>query len=156
MSAAMLLAGACGQNPTPSVQPTGQPQVGWVVMAGDRDTPDRDFVCQSNPRSECVIPASRPNEPTFAHVHFYLHAASADVHFEGTVQVGFLQGQPSGHVVNVNAVTRAGDDPSHQSVVGIVTDRPGAHPMKIAVDAKPVTGSGAARALHEDVPVTVR
>ena len=53
----------------------GTPHVSWVIMYGDVETPDREFACQSEPRTECIVPASRPDNKVFSDVHIYYHGA---------------------------------------------------------------------------------
>ena len=59
----------------------GTPHVTWVIMYGDRDTPDREFACQSDPPTACVIPFSPAEALTFAHMHFYFHGAGAETKY---------------------------------------------------------------------------
>jgi hypothetical protein len=156
LAVAVALTAACATSePKPSTRPNGRPQVGWVVMSGDRDTPDRDFVCQSEPRNECAIPASSPDDQVFTHVYFYYHPAAVETHYEGSIQIGFLQGDPAANPLRVNATTPTGGKPVNQSIIGIVTNRAGSYPIRVAVDAQPIDGARAPTAFHEDIPVTV-
>jgi len=148
----LLLQTGCGMRvPAPSGGPPGAPRVGWVIMAGDRDNPDRDFVCQSNPRTACVMPASRPDNQTFTDVHFYFHSATADTKYTGTIQIGFMEGSTP-HEVTSNVTVKRGDSPANTSVSGIVSSTPGTHPMTIAIVAE----SGTIQQIRERVPVTVK
>ena len=52
-------------------------------MSGDRDNPDRDFICQSNPRTACEMSASRPGEQVFAHLYVYYHPAAIETLYTG-------------------------------------------------------------------------
>src|SRR5262245_11117758 len=89
---------ACGKRvPEPSMLTPGTPHVTWVIMSGNRDNPDRDFVCQSNPPSECVIPASTPDNRVFSDTHFYYHGAGAETKYTGSIVMGFFEGGSSGH-----------------------------------------------------------
>ena len=72
--------------------PPGTPHITWVLMYGDRNNADDEFACQSEPKTECVIPASRPDAQSFADVHFYFHGAGDETKYEGTTSIGFLQG----------------------------------------------------------------
>ncbi len=64
----------CGKRiPEPIGGPSGSPRVGWVIMSGDVDTPDRDYACQSIDQTPCVVPASGAGARTFGHAHFYYH-----------------------------------------------------------------------------------
>src|ERR1700738_4292154 len=81
--------------PQPTGGPPGTPHVSWVVMAGDRDNPDAQFVCQSDPRNACALTASRPNAPVWSSVYFYYHGVGAEVKYTGSIQVGFFEGPPT-------------------------------------------------------------
>ena len=57
---AAALTATCTQRVPESVGiPPGTPHVSWILMYGDSDNPDSEFACQSYPRTECVIPASK-------------------------------------------------------------------------------------------------
>src|SRR6478672_11328697 len=90
----LLALAGCGKRvPESTTAPPGIPRIGWVIMTGDRDNPDDDYVCQSGPRMpQCIVPASRPDHQVFADVHFYFHPAEADTKYTGTIEVGFIQG----------------------------------------------------------------
>jgi hypothetical protein len=147
----LLQTGCAMRVPVPSGGPPGTPRVGWVIMAGDRDNPDREFVCQSNPRTECVMAASRPDNQIFSAVHFYFHSATADTKYTGTIQIEFFEGATPHEVVS-NVMVKGGGSPGNTSVSGIVTSKPGIHPMTIAIVAE----SGATQQIRERVPVAVK
>jgi hypothetical protein len=132
--------------------PSDAPHVGWVIMSGDRDNPDRDFVCQSNPRGECVAPVDRPDARVLTHVHFYYHPAATETKYSGSTRIGFF-GSPLD--VNPNITVKQGDSPGNQSVTGFVSSKPGTYTMTIAVVATSVP-SGAVIQIREQVPVTLR
>jgi hypothetical protein len=126
------------------------PRIGWVIMTGDRDNPDHDYICQSEPRTEeCVLPASTPDRQVFAGVHFYFHPADADTKYTGTIELGFIEG---GHPLTPNATVKAGDTPVQTSVMGVVSSTPGSHPMSIRLAAE----GEQPREIKEQVPVEVR
>ena len=82
----------CGHRvPAPASLTPGVPQVSWVLMSGDSDNPDREFVCQSDPPGECVMPASRPGEEVYSDAHFYFHGTEADTPYEGSILIGPLE-----------------------------------------------------------------
>ena len=96
VTAAAVLASTCGKRvPGPSGVAPGTPYVSWIIMSGDRDNPDQEFVCQSEPRTECVMPVSRPDAQVFSDVHFYYHGAGAETKYTGSIDVGFFQGSPA-------------------------------------------------------------
>jgi hypothetical protein len=149
--AAVVTAGAA-RTPEPVGGHTGTPHIGWVIMSGDQDNPDRDFVCQSKPRSECVMPADRPDERVLGHVHIYYHPAATETKYVGTVRIGFFD-QP--HEINPNLTVPPGGKPGNQSVSDFVSSKPGAYTTSFAVDATS-TPSGQKQSIREEVSVTVR
>ena len=60
-------------------------------MSGDRENPDRDFVCQSDSPVRCVVPVSRPDEQVFSDVHVYYHGAETDIKYVGAIRIGFFR-----------------------------------------------------------------
>jgi hypothetical protein len=143
------------QRPRPVETMSGAPQVGWVIMSGDADNPDHDFICQSNPRSECVIQASRADAKTNSAVYFYYHSAAVETRYTGTIQLGFLEGESSSHQLRPDFTVKPKDSVAKQSVVGIVSSTPGTYAMAIDVVAVP-TGSDTKQNIQEKVQVVVR
>jgi hypothetical protein len=149
----MVLGTACGRRiPGPVGGPTGAPHVGWVIMSGDADNPDRDFVCQSSPPSECVVPVDRPNERVLAHVHLYYHPASTETKYTGSIRIGFFN-EP--HEVNPSITVKPGERPGNQSVSSFVSMKPGPYTLSIAVVAAS-TETGQTQNIGEKVSVIVR
>jgi hypothetical protein len=65
-----LVSSACAKRvPEPTGVAPGTPHISWVLMYGDRDTPDQEFSCQSEPRTDCVLPVSRPDAQVFSDIH---------------------------------------------------------------------------------------
>jgi len=148
----MLLTTSCGTRvPVPSGGAAGTPRLGWVIMVGDRDNPDREFVCQSEPRTPCVMPASRADSQAFTDVHFYFHPASNDTTYSGKIQLGFFEGATP-HELTPKVTVKRGESRANTSVVGIVSSRPGTHAMTIAVTAESATP----REIREQVPIEVK
>ena len=145
----LLLTGCEKRVPVPTGGSPGTPHVGWVIMVGDRENADREFVCQSDPRTDCVVPASQADNQTFTHVHFYFHSGTTDTKYTGTIQIGFLM---SPHEVKPNMTVKGGEPAGNSSVSGIVSSNQGRYPMTIAVVAE----NGETRDIRESVPVTVR
>ena len=155
---AMAIAAACGcgaRQPPKPAGPPGVPRVGWVIMSGDRDTPDHDFVCQSVQQSECVVPMSRADAQVFAHVYVYYHPAATPTRYTGSVQVGFFEGAGGANTVHPDLSVAPGGSPGNQSVVGIVRSQAGTYSLSIAVVATS-TPSGASQEIRDQVRVTVR
>ena len=144
--------GCAKRGPEPVGGHTEAPHLGWVIMSGDRDNPDQDFVCQSNPRSECVAPVDRPDARVLAHVHFYYHPAAAKTKYTGSIRIGFFE-KP--HEINPSITVDPGRLPGNQSISDFVSSTPGAYTMTIAVVATSVS-SGAVTQIREEVPVTLR
>jgi hypothetical protein len=145
----LLLTGCERRVPIPTGGSPGTPHVGWVIMVGDRENADREFVCQSDPRTDCVVPASQPDNPTVTNVHFYFHSGSTDTKYTGNIQIGFLE---SPHEIKLNLTVKGGDRAGNSSVVGIVSPKPGRYAMTVAVDAE----NGGTRQIRESVPVIVK
>lgn len=147
-------AGACAQHMGP--RPTGSrntPRITWVIMHGDRDNPDQAFACQSDPRPDCTIPASRVERLTYSDVHLYFHPTTTSTKYAGVVRVGFFRGSEQAQALKPSLNVKPGDVGS-VSVVGIVTDRPGPHTLTI--DVTGLTASGAEERLQETIPIAVR
>jgi hypothetical protein len=148
-----LVATACAKRIPEPVGARGQsPQVGWVIMSGDADNPDRDFVCQSNPRDDCVMPVDRPGGRLLSHLHVYYHAASTETKFTGTIQVGFFE---ESYEIKPSITVKPGESPGNQSVSGLVTMKPGRYTMSIAVVAAPAQADQTQN-IRDQVSVIVR
>ena len=149
----VLLTTGCGKRvPVPSAGTPGTPHVGWVIMVGDRDDPNRDFVCQSDPRTDCVMPASRPDDQAFTDVHFYFHPAKAEATYRGTILIPFFEGSTP-HELKTDVTVKQGDAIANSSVSGIVPSKPGTYPMTIEVVAD---SGGATRQIRDRVTVIVK
>ena len=152
-SVLVVIATGCARRiPERAGGPGDTPHVGWVIMSGDADNPDRDFVCQSNPRSDCVVPVDRPDARVLSHVHFYYHPAATETKYTGSIRLGFLNGASQ---INPNVTVKPGGSPGNQSVSNFVSSKPGSYTMAIAVVATS-TASGATQEIHEQVSVTAR
>jgi hypothetical protein len=156
------LAAACATRvPEPAgLAPGGAaPQVSWVIMRGDRDNPDQEFVCQSNPRNDCVLPASRPDAPVFADVHIYYHAAGSDTKYTGSMQIGFFQASAGeSHASQVDTTVRKTESIAKQSIVDDVTEKAGNYSITfdlVATSAE-TSSTGKTRPIRAEVPVAVK
>jgi hypothetical protein len=149
----LLLTTGCGKRvPLPAAPgPSGTPHVGWVIMVGDRDNPNREFVCQSDPRTACVLPVSRPDGQVFTDVHFYFHPAKTEATYRGTILIPFFEGSTP-HELKSNVTVKQGEAIANSSVSGIVPSKPGTYPMTIDVVAE---SGGATQRIRERVPVIV-
>ena len=97
--AASMLSACARHVPEPAMAMPGTPHVSWIIMSGDRDNPDREFVCQSEPRTECVVPVSRTDAQVFSDVHIYYHGAGAETRYMGSIRIGFFNGSPAANTV---------------------------------------------------------
>jgi hypothetical protein len=152
--AAVLTSACAKRGPEPAGIAPGTPHVGWVIMSGDGDNPDREFVCQSNPLNDCVVPASRPDAQVFSHVHFYYRGAGGETKYSGSINVGFFQGSRESHELQAN-ITVQGTSIANQSVIGIVSSTAGRYPIVFALVATS-TATGTSQPIRVEVPVVVQ
>ena len=104
-------------------------------MYGDRDTADREFSCQSAPRTECVLPVSQPDALVYSDLHFYYHGVGGETNYEGTKNLSYLQGSPDSHTSRVNVTATRNESIANESVTGIVTSTPGTYIVTVSVTA---------------------
>ena len=57
---AVITIAGCGRKVPEPVPHPPNPHISWEIKVGDQDNPDRTSVCKSDPRSECVVPATTP------------------------------------------------------------------------------------------------
>lgn len=141
--------------PEPVGVPRGIPHVSWVLMFGDRDDADREFACQSGPPTECVLPASKPDAQALSDIHFYFHGAGAETRYEGTINIGYLQGAPDTHTSRTNITVQKDGSITNSSTTGIVTSTPGTYAVTISVNAT-VKDTGKTQEIRESIPVVVK
>lgn len=148
----VLGAGCAKRIPEPVGGHTDLPHVGWVIMSGNAENPDRDFVCQSTPRTECVMPVDRPDARVLSDVHVYHHAASTETKYAGSIRIGFFD-QP--HEINPNVTVKPGESPGNQSVTDFVTSKPGTYMMEVTVVATSIP-TGQTQNIRDQVRVIVK
>ncbi|HMD36338.1 MAG TPA: hypothetical protein VKH42_15285 [Vicinamibacterales bacterium] len=154
--AAAVIASGCGKRvPEPSGMAPGTPYVTWIIMSGDRDNPDQDFVCQSAPRSDCAVSASKPAAQVFGKVYFYYHGAGSETRYEGPIEIGFFQGDRASHTTKSNIAVKKNESITNQSVTGIVTSTPGTYSVTIDVSGR-VVETGRTEVIRESISVVVR
>ena len=146
---------ACAERiPEPVLIPT-VPHVSWLIAV---QTPNgqEQTVCQSDPRDECILPASTSANRTFATVHLYLHPVkSGETKYSGTMRVAFMNGAAAEpHDSKVDSTVSPGDTPTNVSVTGIVTQKPGAYTVALSLLATPATAKSLE--LRDTIGVTVR
>lgn len=144
----------CGKRiPEPAGVNRGVPHLSWVIMHGDRDNPDQEFTCQSEPRNECEMPASQSDSQVFSDIHFYYHGAGPQTTFTGTVNLGFLEG--TSNAVPVKAVARKSEAIAHQTIYGRVSSKPGTYEIAIDVVGS-VAEAGTTQPIREKIPIVLR
>ena len=154
---ALLLTGSsCVKRvPEPANLAPGTPHVTWVLMYGDRDNADSEFSCQSDPRTDCVLPVSRPDAQVFAHAHFYYHGAGQETRYEGTTNIGFLQGSPESHTSRTSITVKKNEEIANQSVTGIVTSSQGTYTVTLDFTAT-VVDTRKTQPIRQTIQVTVK
>jgi hypothetical protein len=141
--------------PPPAGIAPGTPSVSWVFMSGDRDNPDREFVCQSTPPSECVMPVSGPDDRVFSDLHFYFHGAGGETKYTGSIQVGFFQGSPEANRVAVNITAAKDGAITNLSALDTVTSTPGTYAVTFDVVATSVA-TRKSQPIRDQVAVLVK
>ena len=153
--AAGLALSFCGKRvPEPANRVAGAPHISWIIMVGDSDNPDRDFVCQSTGPAECVVPASGSDSKVFSDVHVYYHGAGAQTKYSGSVQIGFFNGSSESNKVAVDISVKKNEEIANQSVTGIVTTKPGTNAVTFDLNAAGQTG--ASQPVRDEVRVVVK
>jgi len=154
---ALTLAASCAKGaPKPAGAP-GTPQISWVLMYGDSDNPDREFACQSEPRTDCVVPASKPDAQVFSDIHFYYRGAGTETRYEGTINIGYLrQGAASeSHTSRINVTVKKNESITNSSVTGIVASTPGTYTLTISATTT-ATDASKTQSIRESIPVVVK
>ena len=139
----------------PAGVPQGAPYVTWIIMSGNRENPDQDFVCQSDRQDECAIPVSRPDAQVFSDVHFYYHAERADTTYAGSMEVGFFQGAAASRSIAVSTTVRKSESIGNHSITGIVSATPGEYAIRIGLTATPAD-TAQSQPIQEQVRVTLK
>jgi hypothetical protein len=140
---AVACSAACARHvPEPPTSVPGKPYISWVIMSGDSDNPDEDFVCQSDPRNDCVVPASRADARVFSDVHLYYHGAGAETRYLGSMKIGFFQGSATASKTQVDIAVKQNGSITNQSFVGIVSSTPGTYTIDFDLVATVDAGKG--------------
>jgi hypothetical protein len=149
------LTSGCAHVPEAAGGMRGTPRISWVIMSGDRDNPDRDWVCQSDMQDDCVVPASRPGDEVFSDVHVYYHGVGPETTYTGSFHVGYFQGSAASNRVQTNITVRKDGAISNQSVIGLVTSSPGRY--EVAFDHLAASsGASSDRPIQHLLPVVVK
>ena len=124
-------------------------------MSGDRDNPDQTFVCQSDPRNDCLVPASRPDEQVFSDLHVYYHGAGSETTYTGSIDIGDFRGSSGSNQMQTNMTVKKNESITNQSFIGIVTSSPGGYELTFDMVAV-VADTGKKQPIRERVPVPVK
>ena len=154
LAAITMIVGCARKVPEPVPHPPN-PHISWEIKVGDQDNPDKTSVCKSDPRSECVVPATTPERQVLATVHVYFHPATVETRYSGSAHIGFFEGSPAAHELKIDATVKPGDSPASNTTYAIVKSQRGTHRVRIAAVASPVPGGRAAN-IREQINVTVR
>jgi hypothetical protein len=131
-----LIGSTCARRvPEPAGVAPGTPHISWVLMYGDGDNADREFACQSEPRSECVLPASKRDEQAYSDIHFYYHGAGNETKYEGTKTLSYLQGKPESLLWRIDIAVKKNESIANESVTGIVSSTPGTYTVTVSLTA---------------------
>jgi len=137
--------------PEPLGVAPGTPHVSWVLMSGDRDNPDADYVCQSDPKDDCVVAMSSSDRPVFSDHHIYYHGAGGETRYTGKINVGYFKlprtFEPKILVPKDERIT-------NQSMTDIVSSNPGTY--AVTFDLMASTANGASHSIRQTLPITVR
>ena len=152
---ALTLTASCAKHVPQLTGSPGTPQISWVLMYGDSDNPDREFACQSEPRTECVVPASKPDAQVFSDIHFYYRGAGTETRYEGTINIGYLRQGPAAepHTSRINVTLKKNESITNSSVTGIVASTPGTYTLTISATT---TATGKTQSIRESIPVIVK
>ena len=151
-----FMSSACAKRvPEPSTAAPGTPHISWALMYGDRRTPDRETACQSEPRTECVLPVSKPDAVVYSDFHLYFHGVGGETKYEGSKNLSYLQGPPDSHISRINITATKNESIMNESVTGIVTSAPGTYTVTISATAT-VSASGKKYPIEESFRVVVK
>ena len=150
----VIAAGACAKHaPEPTPHPS-TPHITWSIAEGYSGSKD---VCRSTEAPSCTLDMSGvAQNRRFGVFRLFLHAASTDTKYKGTVDIGFL-GQPgeSEHTHPIEREVPRGNDPINFSTTGIVKPAR-TYYVDISVTATPVSGSAPAVPIKERIRVDVK
>jgi hypothetical protein len=137
VAAFTLLVTACGcaeRIPEPVIVPSA-PHISWLIAVHSGND-NEQTVCQSDPRTDCVLVSATAGARRMVTVHLYLHPSTVQTKYVGAMQLGFLNGSAEPHETRVNSTVKRGSSPVGVSVTGVLTSKPGTYPMTIALTAE--------------------
>ena len=146
------LIGCAEHVPEPILVPQGVPHISWEIQRGTRDNPDQDFVCHSDPRTDCVVAVTSAKEDVFATVHVYYHPGATPIRYTGSIEVGFFD---ESHTFRPNATVQPGGKPTGQTIADRVTKTPGVYDVRLEVVATVLEG-GRSQSLRDQFKVVIK
>lgn len=151
------MAGACANRhvPDPPSVVSGEPHTSWWLGAGTAQNPEQQRICQSSPRTSCVISVTGQQRQVFATLHLSYHPAATDTTYAGFIRIGFFEGSPESHDLKVNATVKARDSQANQSITDIVSSRPGTYPVDLSIVATS-TPSGKTQNIRDEFNVMIK
>lgn len=98
----------CAERIPEPVAVPSVPHISWLISSQQQDR-DEQTICQSNPRTECVIRVGGTDTRLLATVHLFLHPSSVDTKYVGTMRVEFLNGSAAeAHDTRIDSDREAG------------------------------------------------
>ena len=147
---------SCAEHvPEPVLVPQGVPHISWEIQRGARDNLDQDFVCHSDPRTDCVIEVTSATEDVFATVHVYYHPAASPIRYTGSIEIGFFNGTAESHAFRPDMTVQPGGKPMGQTIADRVTKKPGVYDVRVEVVATPLDG-GRSQSLRDQFRVAIK
>lgn len=144
--------GCVRRIPEPAADHT-TPQISWVIQAGAEFARQR-VVCRSDPKSECVIPASSQTATQFASMNLYLHPTQVPTAYRGSLEVTFFETATGVYGTPVDRTVEPGASPVGITVSGLVRQKPGQYVAAIGLIAYP--SGQTAREIRDAVNVVVK
>ena len=141
-----LLVSACANHvPEPKPHPDA-PHISWAISEGNDDKE----VCRSTEDTACSLNLSaHTGNQRIGIFHVFLHPASADTKYVGSVDIGFFVQSENQHVHAIDRVVERGSAPVSFSTTGNVKAA-GTYYVTVNLKATAADGSG------PPVPITAR
>jgi len=149
---AVGLASCVRRIPEPAATPD-IPRISWVLRAGP-EFGREPIVCQSDPRTECVVPPTSDTRKSFATLTVYMHSVGTSTAYRGSIEVTFFATASGVYGTPVDLNIQARQPPVATTLSGLITQTPGPYVIAIALIAYP--SGEVAREIREAVPVIVK
>lgn len=152
----LLSAAGCAERiPEPVLKPHDVPHVSWEVHVGGLQGGRETTVCRSDPRTQCVVPATTESRKVFAMVHFFFHPAATPTRYTGAVQVGFFGGPAESHEMKPDVTVKPKQPAARHSISDFVTTFPGTYQLSVALVATSLP-NGRKQTIRDEVTVLVK